>query len=396
MWLMGVVCVISFSPLVPQDYAPFISAAVLVREGHPEDVYLPPDAENLFDTRPGFQAVSARVLNAVQPTAYVSPPPAVGLGWPSLWVPVQVAMIGFRLSMNLLVFIGVWWLDRQIWQKDAVRGRQWSLLLLGMTPLFVYSTLLGQTSGLLIMVGAAGVLAPQTARDLLAGVALSIVTIAKLLPLALIAGALAMRRRPLGLSALLAGLLVTVLSLLWLPLELWASFFTSLQTLGGTVIADRNNASADALLAHLQVGGVGAQLVTPTAWAWWMSNGIRIGLVGAGLWLAYGRTPASPARRFGALLLVFLALTPLLWVHYLQVLLPILWVELYESRSARTGWVFVALGWGLSIPIILRLSGVDEAIIQIVATATWLTAAGGVLMHGLRPPQLSEENHHVD
>lgn len=338
-----------FGPL-GQDWFPLHIAGSLARQGDWSAVYLPAEAQSLFDVSPAFRATARAEVpaNAFDPrvvTAYLSPPPAAVLMMPLAghW---RISLLLFRLLIAgaMLGAIGL------AWRVDA---RPWTAAALGVAPLLAYTVYLGQTSGLLLVPAVIAVLPPTKARDTAGGLALGLVVLTKATPLIAVVGLFALGRRRLALIAVGAAAVVTLAAWPWTGVEPWLAFWHSASRLSGVVINAWANVSVDAGVVRLSVPA--------SDWQWWtLTSGqqavawsARIALLLAAGWGLWRQHPVAPW-------LAWLAATPVLWSFYLIVLVPSL---------VRSGLAWYTLA--ISAPIALAYLDGNQTLTGQMGTVVW-------------------------
>ncbi len=370
--LLGLIVVAhALDPRGAQDLVAFAAAEQVRAAGHLSAVYPAPDATSLFDVAPAFRAEASRWLPDAAITAFVAPPPALALG--ALAATGGLGTGIARLLLTLPALLGLLALHR------ASRGGPTAtLLLLGVAPLLSYTAALGQSSGLLLAVVAVGVLPPEPRRDTLAGLVLGAITVLKGFPILLVAVALATGRRRLAAVALATVAAAVAGGMAVLPGALWADFLATAAALSRQVVGDWNNASLDALLVSVARGRPHPELVALAGPPALLALVVRVGLVGGAI-AALIRAD-RPAPRWVAATVGMLALTPLLWQHYLLALVPALWWAREDAPTPRSEAVAVALTWALSASSALKALGVGGLGIHALAVGAWLATAGWLLV----------------
>ncbi len=339
-----------FGPL-PQDWFPLHIAGALARHGQWEAVYLPPQAQSLFEVTPAFTktAVAEVPASAFDPrvvTAYLSPPPTAVLMMPFAghW---RISAVCLRLLIAgaMLLALGI-----------ALRAdtRPWWVGALALSPLLGYTVYLGQTSGLLLLPAMMAVLPSTKGRDALGGVALGLTILTKATPVIAAVGFLLMGRRRLGIMALATAAGIALLTLPATGIQPWFDFWHSASRLSGIVIDGWNNVSLDAGLVRFSQPASDWQWFTLSPAQHRVTLLARVALlIGAAIGLQR-KAPSAPW-------IAWLAATPVLWDFYLVVLLPaIVCMEL--------PWLALAI----SVPVIFRyLELVNDTASGQLGTLVW-------------------------
>ncbi len=353
-----------------QDLLPFVVAARLVRAGHPESAYLGAEAEHLYDVPPAFLEVAMQLsrLPAEAITAQVAPPPSLLPFLAVASLPYPAVLLGWSTAMAALCVLGLRVAERRV--PDAGRG-WWLGATLALTPVLMWTVLMGQSAPLLLAAAALLVAGGGRATGRLGAAALAAATIFKIVPV-LIVPYLLVRRRAALAGWTLAGLAAAVgLGLLVSPPSLYPGFVDGLGALSRGVVVHPFNASIDAGLARW-VTDAARVYTTPAPWITATALIARTGLVLVAALRAI-RSP-SEATSAAAAWTAVLAASPLLWLHYL-VLLPVLSLPLV----AATGWrraapVALALGASATLLVVDAPHAAGS-----LATAVWLLTAGLVL-----------------
>lgn len=368
----AVLLVVAALPLAPQDFLPFFTAADLVVDGQWTTVMLPETATHLMDSAPLFVERS-QALGGLEPayiTGFVAPPASLVLVAPLLSLPFTWAATVWRM-----VFAGIWIasfhaLDAEIRARVPDQRLAWSLVLVSLLPAVIYTGALGQTSPLLFAAVIAGIRAMRTGDPRVAGVLVGLAGVFKLGPLGVLP--FLPRRAWLPAAGVAGGL--SLLSVLLFPWELWPAFFASSANLGSHVMAMTGNVAAAAVGQRLVTGEAVPFLQAPTAVSLGLGWGLRLATLAAAVFVNW-RRPHSLAGWSCAWVAV-LALSPLLWIHYLP-LLPLLFL----------GWrVFWPVCIGLAVA--LANFGVLKQSLNLhegeVGGAVWLFAATVLVIAGVR------------
>lgn len=347
-----------------QDALPFVVAARMMHDPAGwESVYLIPEARSLFDVGPAYQqSVADYVGSGVERhtlTAFVAPPPAVLLGWPWAGLAWSVARPLIVLSLLLPV---LWAAARSGRASPGILGRG-GVWLASVLVVF-YAAEQGQLS-ILALPAAAGLLASERSARTVGAVALGLLCVAKASTLLLLPALWwADRRRDL-VAVLSVVAFVGLAAMLLVGAGGWSFFFGSLRQIGAVTIIEKTNVAPDVLLALVVDGGDMGQwhtLSTP-----WRLIAVVLRL-GTAAWVVWRARAAASAARVEAGWLAWLCLTPLHWVHYHVVLIPLL-----ARHAARHPVRGVVLGAIASAPIALLLMGVhEERYVVMTGALGWL------------------------
>lgn len=245
---------------------------------------------------------------------------------------------------------------------------QWALTCLAATPLMFYLISLGQTSAWIMAAAAVTLVDRNRWLDAIGGVLLGLTVLTKLTPLAIAVAFWLIGRRPFAAWAMIGAGLLGCASVSR-DISGWHEFGVSFSRLAREIISGWNNASLDAEAMRLTSGIADALFRTPTSSIWLGLLLVRV----AGL-LFLARMALDQRRtdmdRAAAIWLGWLVATPLLWLHYLVVLLPIL------GMMTRRGFAWAPIvAFLLSMPVLLFLSGVNLVVVGHAATAAWVAAA---------------------
>jgi Glycosyltransferase family 87 len=363
----AVVALSAFGPSVALDWIPFQVAARMGPGGDWSSLYPASSARTLFDVSAAYREVAVETVQTDDGpsfsdqnlTAFVSPPPAAfalvplrSLSWPE-------SMKVWRLALALPVVLAMLWFAR-VSLVDASIFRRWSWTCLAGAPLIYYVVHTGQPSAWLFVAAAMSALPPTTPRDAVGGVFLGLGVLFKATPLVVLVGLwMAGRRRMAVVAAVLAaaGVLGSVGLAGWTP---WGHFMAVNATVARAVVTDWNNAALDAALVRARVGA-DSLFYEPRWLERTVSSIVRIVLV---LWAFHlARNPSRPpSRRSAAAWIAWMAATPILWLHYLSVLVPLFGSSRRPTRDPGP-------------LVVLLLSGVFVA-----AVAGWRTGIQGYLL----------------
>lgn len=357
-----------------QDWVPFQVASTLARLDAWHDVYPLEQARTLFDVSTRFAAAALNLQLDVPAngiTGFVSPPPAAFLLTPlgglsavwsnALWrlaiaLPVCVAMTAFGEWRRRIAGVSPW---------------TWTGICLAAGILLFYIVGAGQPSGWLFVAAVCSVLPSSTRTDGAGGVALALACMTKATPLLVVVGLWLAGRRRFATIAAITLVVWTTAAWPWTGLDSWRVFVQSAVHLGRNVLADWNNASVDGVLQRIVSGRTDSSFqqpavaVTVAAWC------VRLALMGtAGVRLMRARTAGA---RIGAVWVAWLASTPLLWTHYLAVLMPLL------PGTSRNAWRPLVPLVPISLGTWMVFASQRTALVAALSCAGWLLAAFAIL-----------------
>lgn len=136
-------------------------------------------------------------------------------------------------------------------------------------------------------------------------------------------------------------------------------------------MADWNNASVDALLQRLISSHTDSSFQLPTVAVTTVAWFVRAFLLGcACVRVVRARTHSA---RVGAVWVAWLASTPLLWTHYLAVLMPLL------SGTSRNVWRPLVPLVPISLGTWMVFASQRTALVAALSCAGWLLAAFAIL-----------------
>ncbi len=329
-----------------QDALPYVVAGEVARTD-PSLVYATRSGD-LYDLEPAFAERTCELSPAgagcADAVAFVSTPLAVPFA-------IAVGALGGDAGVLVIRFIaaaslagGMWALWNRLAHRTRDAGRTLVITAVALTPFATVPIALGQTSPLLFLSAAIGVTAATRPLRSALTAALWVATIAlKAYPAALVLVLLWQRRWTIVRDAVLAGLVLVVLTVATTPTEVWRDFTRSSGELSGTTVTNPFNGSVDALVHHL------------SGWSGGGATGVVVlvvRLVAAGLlvWWAARRLDDDAQWAFVSLLL--LLVIPLVWWHYLWVAVAAVGLALAGRRSLtdRTLLVLPALALA-TVPI---------------------------------------------
>lgn len=357
-----------------QDWVPFQVASTLARLGAWHDVYPVEQARTLFDVSARFAATALNLqldipTNGI--TGFVSPPPAAFLLTPLDGLSAAWSNALWRLAIALPVCVAM--IAFGEWRRHVAGVSPWAwtgiCLVAGILPFYIVGA--GQPSGWLFVAAVCSVLPSSKRSDVAGGGALALACMTKATPLLVVVGLWLAGRRRFAAIAAITLVVWTTAAWPWTGLESWRVFVQSAAHLGRNILADWNNASVDALLQRIISGRTdsyfqqAAGAVTVAAWL------VRLALVGvAGVRLMRARTAGA---RVGAVWVAWLASTPLLWTHYLSVLMPLL------PDTSRNPWRPLVPLVPFSLATWMGFANQHTALVATLSCAGWLLAAFAIL-----------------
>jgi hypothetical protein len=369
-----------------QDWIPFQTASLLVSKGLWSDVYPMASAGSLFDVTPRFSQAAASIASFPPGTlpGFVAPPPAAFLALVFQALPPAAAQALARLAQIVPLLIALVWQERALRDRSPNGRSDWSLLLLSSVPLLFYTVLVGQPSAWLVPAAAATLLPPSKTTDTVGGVCLALAALCKATPLALIPALWWLGRRRLAVIAGGVVVAATIVTLPFTPMSAWIGFLQTVSRLSSVVIADWNNLAPDAFFTLWGRGTAGENWEAALSVERAAGVSIRIALLGAAVYVVVARSTSGSTRRHAALWLAWLSASPLLWLHYLVVLLP---VCAFELQSSRSGSALMAL---VSFVLLCRVAGLSPFATGIGLGVVWLVSASVLLGQWIsscsRPP----------
>ena len=357
-----------------QDWVPFQVASTLARLGAWHDVYPLEQARTLFDvsTRFASTALSLRLdVPANGITGFVSPPPAAFLLTPLGGLSAAWSNALWRLAIALPVCVAMTAFGEWRRRIAGVSPWGWTGVCLTAGILLFYIVGAGQPSGWLFVAAVCSVLPSSKRSDTAGGIALALACMTKATPLLVVVGLWLAGRRRFATIAAITLVVWTTAAWPWTGLGSWRVFVQSATHLGRNILADWNNASVDALLQRIvsrRTTSYFQQPVMAVTVAAWLA---RLALVGvAGTRLMRARTAGA---RVGAVWVAWLAATPLLWTHYLSVLMPLL------PGTSRSPWRPLVPLVPISLSTWLGFANQHTALVATLSCAGWLLAAFAIL-----------------
>lgn len=383
--LCAVLLGVAVSTMPGQDWVPFEVAATLARERAWHDVYPVERAISLFDVTDRFRALALGLgLNvpAAGVTAFISPPPAALMLAPMTAAPNTLSNAFWRLIIALPLCLAMFVFGEWRHRVAHVSPWQWAVVCLtaGILPFYIVGA--GQPSGWLFVAAVCSVLPASRRVDAAGAVTLALACMTKATPVLVIVGLWFAGRRRFAVGTTVLLIVWVIGSWPWTGVEAWRTFLASATHIGGHVMADWNNASVDALLQRVVSGKTDASLQSPGMLVSVLGWSVRLLLLGAAS-LRVVRAH-SPAARAGAVWVAWLASTPLLWTHYLTVLMPLL------PMTSRGAWRPLLPLMAVSAGTWLVYANQRTAFVGALSCAGWLLAAALLLRSDAGEPQIEE------
>jgi hypothetical protein len=364
----------AFSNAVAQDWIPFRVAAALAPSSRWSQIYPEPAASDLFSVPLGFQAIAKANLTREGPlalrddelTAFISPPPAAFLLAPLVALPWTAALVVSRFALALPLAAAMF-AFAVLASGDSRMRLRWSWLCLVGSPLLTYTIASGQPSAWLFSAAVASVVSTLW-LDVIGGVSLGIAIVTKGTPLVLAVGLLMLGRRRLGGIALAAAGAATAMTAFQSGPEGWRHFASIAGYVGRSVLTDWNNVSVEAEVLRWTSGHASPSFSSLGVVIGATVVALKLLAVGGLIWSAW--RSRGGLRGISALWIAWLIASPMVWLHYLVALLP-----LVGTVPARRSSIAVLCVASLSLPIWLRPLGASALVIGHVATFAWLATA---------------------
>jgi hypothetical protein len=376
-----VLLIVAVGAPLAQDWLPFHLAAKLAAAGRWEALYPPATATSLFDVPQAYEDLARHTFStngatAFRPetlTAFVSPPPAAFLLALLRDAPWRTSMIVMRLALALPLCGALLLFGERVAGSDPRARWQWSRICLLGSPLFMYAIASGQPSAWTATACILSALPATVGLEIAGGTALALAVLTKATPAVVVVGLWVVGRRRIASVAMALAVAAFVASSPFTGIDAWRAFAGISVRLGRTVITDWNNMSIDAMMLRSATQAADAYLHQPDeigASLSWLGRGV---LFLAAVWSA-SRPRASMIRRVSAVWVIWLAATPLLWLHYATALIPLLGST--SIRHRRSAAVLAGL---LSSVLLMRIYGAGSVLVGNVASAAWLTSAAWLL-----------------
>jgi hypothetical protein len=310
-----------------QDAVPFVAAGEVVRE-HPDQVY----ADDLYDLPPEFADASCRHSPTGtdcddENVAFVSLPAALPLSVGLAGLGSTIGPLALRLLGAVALVVGMLALRRRLLVRHPDAEGVLAAVLVLLTPLFMVTMALGQTSPLLFASAALGLALAGGGRRV--GIALGVLwglTVAlKLTPVVLVAVLVARRRWTVLAAGAGTVVLLSVAALPFGGVEMWFRFVEASTHLQEAAASNPYNGSIDGALNALAPALTG----TPTATA--LVGAVRLLAIAAVVVVA--RRTEDEDAQWSFVWLGTLLLVPLVWWHYLWLAPAALVVALCVTRA---------------------------------------------------------------
>jgi hypothetical protein len=341
------------------DFIAYYAAAQLVRSGNAPAIYAEmTDDFSVVDRGMFFETAGKAGFHGT-PTRYVYLPVFL---LPFSW------LTGFSFATASLV-----WLWVNLAALAAILLLQWHItrdfahpflrlaaimaLNLFSFPL-LYGLQLGQTSLLMYLAVCLIYCFFASGRDTLAGIALGLITALKFTPLLFVLYFLYRKKYRLALSAMATALSLLVLSIALYGLALHQLYRNYLGTISGMGIAAWSNQSIEALLLRIfhPAGIFNFAPLQITTFGTLLRYAIALAVIGT-VHRIFRHTPdqkgvtAYPLE-FSALILCFLILPPISWLHYLSLVnlaIILMWIFCFRQSRSRSALVIplTLTGYGM-------------------------------------------------
>jgi hypothetical protein len=350
-----------------QDWLPFKAAPALARNGEWRSLYPARGATSLFDVSSDYKDAARAVFSPGEIaafdeatlTAFISPPPAAFL---LPWNPgtdFRLSMRLWRLAVTLPMVLAIVWIAWEQAQIGTDAMLQWGIVTAFFSPVLTYVAGSGQPSGWLIAAAMVSFAQANTTRSIVGAFTLSLGIVTKATPLGVVFGLFFARRFQMALIAFSLSFLAVALTWPFAGLPAWSEFLDSSVRLLSTVVTDWNNASIDAAMVR-------------TGFVRWPALVIRAALILLAAWTIVRAQQNS--RKIAAVWIGWLASTPLLWVHYLPVLMTAL-----TRTSPRVALLSYAACASLTLPFVASLLGLTSGIVGTVLALSWLATSAWLL-----------------
>lgn len=356
-----------------QDAVPLITAGSLVRD-HPDAVYSDPRTTS-HDVNPAFLAKACSEMPAGTDCDQVVVPfshPPVAL--PFAWL---VGVLGPDLGALVCRLIAAGGLAggmAVLWRRLARRSARMPAALAGaavlLTPYALFTITLGQSSALLFLSACLGVAIAEHNAGALKVALVWVATVAlKLFPAALVAVLLWQRRwRVLAWGALVGGALV-VLTLAIAPTSVLRPFLDSTRALRLVSFDDPYNRGIDGIV-HVFVPSWNGDST-----AFYLSLAVRVALV-AVLWFVRVRL-LDDDQQWAYGWVAVLLLVPLVWWHYLWVVVAAMVLAAGSRARDDDRWVWLVVGVS-AVTVPLTFLDLQSAASTLVQGAFFLVGLIGI------------------
>ena len=343
------------------DFIAYYTAAQLVRSGHSLTIYADITEDLSVVDRGMFYETARKGGFHLTPTRYVYLPVFL---FPFTWLTrfsfATASLVWLWVNMAALATIILlqWHITRDL-AHPYLRLAAIIAMNLFSFPL-LYGLKLGQTSLLVYLAVCLIYCLFASGRDTLAGITLGLITPLKFSPLIFVFYFLYRQKYALVLSALATALFLLVLSIALYGLTLHKLYWNYLGTISGMGIAAWSNQSIEALLLRVfhAAGIFSFAPIHLTTSGTLLRYAIALAVIGT-VYLFLRRTPgtqraAAYPLEFSALILCFLIIPPISWLHYftvanLAVLLTVSYcLQISHPRSAFvvavsiTGYAMIA------------------------------------------------------
>lgn len=349
--------------IVAQDALAYITTGQIVRS-HPGDLYAPSE-----DGHFTLSAVYTDKWCELAPPGTDCAGLTTAFNWTPLTIPTSliVGALGYtygalvmRLAAALMLGLGMWFL----WQRLAHRTRHAPHLLIATAILLIPATLspivLGQTSPILFLSVCIGLSRPKTRRTIYGAAAWAAATALKATPAAM--GVVLVWRKQWRMLAWAAGFIAAlfVLSVVVASPTVWSDYLSSMRQFAGSVAHEGPNRSLDSILTRVLEGAPGptGTIVTPLV------------LIGSALVMCrLGMRGTSDDTRWAMGYSVLIVISPLVWWHYMWLLIGALGIVIAEQRvlNDRIVAIFPLVALALIAPNIPNVATSPWPVVQEIA-----------------------------
>lgn len=276
---------------------------------------------------------------------YSYPPPVAQAMTALAWLPDGVVLVLWGLGATLGLGLAAWRLSRaagrtEMARSDAVKAMAVAPLVLPFAVAVLFGNLdawYGLAFGLLVLAVAAG--PASRGRAVAGGIALGIVSVAKLHPASLLLWLLARstvdRRGPARqvlAAAVTAGVVIVAASVLAGTVGPWQDYLAVVRAGTGAAVIDPRNVGPVSLLGQ----------AVPLDAAAVRTAQVVVSLAALGVTALAAVRVRDPLASFAVAITASLAVLPVTWYHYPVALVPV-GIALVLSRPASRVWVAVSV-----------------------------------------------------
>ncbi len=380
--ILGLWALLGFVSGQGQDALPYVAAGSLVHD-HPADIYSGRGG-NVFDVSDRFRqrwcdGAPAGTDCAENAVAYASTPPILPIAMLLHGSGAKLGTTLMSLGASLMLAGGMWLL----WKRLVGRTPRAPVILvftaLLATPVVAASIRLGQTSPILFLSVCLGISDTRTRRQIATGVTWSFATLLKLFPAPLVI-LLAFRRRWRALwAAGVAAVVLTVFTALLVTGDIWPDFLGNLGGMNHFAARYYDNGSVYAGIVRLFTSGDPSFTVELVAQAGAIALAVALCVV-CMRW-------TGDDTRWAVAYVALLVASPIVWGHYLTVVVGACAVVLADRRrlTERQLWLLPVVALAASTPEILvhRIPNAARPNLQVVmllvacAAIVWAAVSRG-------------------